>query len=125
MLAPAGQLDIQGRRRLLGAVLTIFVLVSAFAGANSEAARLLGSIGQIAGGISTLSKLAADPNALMKNPNQAVDALKQNLGKGVGNKLPTSNPSELLNDPGKAAEGLKGLLGGAKDNKKKKDKSAE
>jgi uncharacterized protein involved in outer membrane biogenesis len=71
-----------------------------------------------------LSKIAADPNALLKNPNQAVDVLKENLGKELGKKLPTSNPSELLNDPAKAAEGLKGLLGGAKD-KKKKDKSAE
>jgi hypothetical protein len=71
-----------------------------------------------------LSKIAADPNALLKNPNQAVDVLKENLGKELGKKLPTSNPSELLNDPAKAAEGLKGLLGGAKD-KKRKDKSAE
>jgi hypothetical protein len=71
-----------------------------------------------------LSKIAADPNALIKDPNKAVDALKDNLGQELSKKLPTSNPSELLNNPEKAAEGLKGLLGGSKD-KKKKDKPAE
>jgi hypothetical protein len=82
------------------------------------AAAVPGELGQ------QLSKIAADPNALIKDPNKAVDALKENLGKELGKKLPTSNPSELLNDPAKAAEGLKGLLGGAKD-KKKKDKPVE
>jgi hypothetical protein len=82
------------------------------------AAAVPGELGQ------QLSKIAADPNALIKDPNKAVDALKENFGKELGKKLPTSNPSELLNDPAKAAEGLKGLLGGAKD-KKKKDKPVE
>lgn len=71
-----------------------------------------------------LSKIAADPNALIKDPNKAVDALKENLGQELSKKLPTSNPSDLLNNPEKAAEGLKGLLGGTKE-KKKKDKPAE
>jgi hypothetical protein len=72
-----------------------------------------------------LSKIAADPNALLKNPNQAVDVLKENLGQELSKKLPTTNPSEALKDPNKAVQDLKGLFGGSKDKKKDKEKPAE
>jgi hypothetical protein len=74
-----------------------------------------------------LSKLAADPNALIQDPNKAVDAVKENLKDNVGKRLqeqgiPATNPADLLNDPGKAAQGLQGLLGGRKDREKDRDK---
>jgi hypothetical protein len=83
------------------------------------AAAVPGELGQ------QLSKVIADPNALMKDPSKAADVLKENLGKTLGEKgLPTSNPADLLKDPGKAAEGLQGLLGGRKDKEKRKPADA-
>jgi hypothetical protein len=64
-----------------------------------------------------LGKIISDPN-ILKDPSKAGDALKENLGKTLGENIPTSNPSEVLKDPGKAAEGLKDLFGGKKDKKK-------
>ena len=51
-----------------------------------------------------LGKLAADPNALIKDPSKAVDVaeqgLKENLGKALKEKgISTTNPSELLERP--------------------------
>jgi hypothetical protein len=80
------------------------------------AAAVPGELGQ------QLSKIAADPNALMKDPGKAGQVLQDNaqkqLGKALEEKgLPTSNPADLLKDPG-----LQGLLGGKKDKEKGKKK---
>jgi hypothetical protein len=85
------------------------------------AAAVPGELGQ------QLSKIAADPNALIKDPSKVADALKQNAAESVNKGLekqglPTSNPSELLNDPNKALQGLQGVLGGKKDKNKDKEK---
>lgn len=66
-----------------------------------------------------LGKIIADPN-LLKDPGKAGELLKENLGKAIGEKIPTSNPSEILKDPAKAAEGLQDLLGKKKDKKQSK-----
>ena len=63
-----------------------------------------------------LGAVLADPNALIKDPGKALDAVKDNIG------LPTtipSDPKDLLKDPAKAAEGLQGLLGSRKKDKEK------
>ena len=85
------------------------------------AAAVPGELGQ------QLSQLAADPNALLKDPGKAGQVLQENVQKNIGKALegkglPTSNPSELLNDPNKAVQGLQGLLGGKKDKDKNKEK---
>jgi hypothetical protein len=77
-----------------------------------------------------LSKLAADPNALLQDPSKAVDVAKQGLKENLDKRLKeqgisTTNPSDLLNDPGKAAQGLQGLLGGRKDREKDREKRRE
>lgn len=82
-----------------------------------------------------LGELVADPNALMNDPNEALeaargkaedaarDAVSKELEKrGLPATLPT-NVDDIKKDPAKAVEGLKGLLGGKKQ--KSKDKSAE
>ena len=77
-----------------------------------------------------LSKLAADPNALLQDPGKAVDLAKENLQKSLEKTLqdkgiPATNPADLLNDPGKAVEGLQGLLGGRKDREKDRERDRD
>lgn len=78
----------------------------------------------------TLSKIAADPNALMKDPNKAlegaVEGVKENVGKTLKDKGITTDVEEIQKDPAKAVEGIRGLFGNKeKKDRKEKGKDAE
>jgi hypothetical protein len=68
-----------------------------------------------------LSKIVADPDALLKDPNKAVEGavegVKENVGKALGERGIPTDVEEMKKDPAKAVEGLRGLLGGKKRDK--------